>query len=457
VDERIQAEDGRASCERACDGAETGAHTTEMSRWETQSSVTVVAPLSGGSVPQVHALLDEMAADVAGNRLVPLGRLPGVHFARFFLTDSVVDHSGRNIPAHLVYMSDVDGTADAHLERLVEVVGDGLDALFGQSAGYPPSRPAHRAERLAYLRRYLVTSGVTYVNTIGRTVSQIQREAELRDAIEDFLDRARPELPSKDAGRVRAAVINFVTGEPRLHWALSAAPPPPLAYRLREGALFVGPLLVALVLLPILLPLTLVWLLVLRVHESRDPAPPVRVDPKHLTRLRALEDHAAQNQFTALGFVKPGWFRGMTARAVLQLIGFGSRHIFNNGSLAGVKTIHFARWVPLDDRVRIVFCSNYDGSTESYMDDFIDKVAWGLNAVFSNGLGYPPTQWLIFGGARNEEAFKGFLRAHQLPTQVWFTAYDQVTALNIANNARIRAGLSGEMSELRAQEWLRLL
>ena len=29
----------------------------------------------------------------------------------------------------------------------------------------------------------------------------------------------------------------------------------------------------------------------------------------------------------------------------------------------------------LDDKQRLIFISNYDGSLESYMDDFIDKVA----------------------------------------------------------------------------------
>jgi hypothetical protein len=113
--------------------------------------------------------------------------------------------------------------------------------------------------------------------------------------------------------------------------------------------------------------------------------------------------------------------------------------------------------VLLDGSARSVFASNYDGSTESYMDDFIDKVAWGLNAVFSNGAGYPKTRWLLFGGARDEQAFKGFLRVHQLPTQVWFAAYDQVSALNIVDNARMRAGLHGELDERETQVWLRLL
>ena len=57
------------------------------------------------------------------------------------------------------------------------------------------------------------------------------------------------------------------------------------------------------------------------------------------------------------------------------------------------------------------------------MDDFIDKVAWGLNLVFRNGVGYPRTSWLVRGGAKDELAFKDYLRVHQVPTRVWYSAY----------------------------------
>ena len=102
--------------------------------------------------------------------------------------------------------------------------------------------------------------------------------------------------------------------------------------------------------------------------------------------------------------------------------------MFTRADLAGVKTIHFARWIVLDDGRRVIFTSNYDGSLESYMDDFIDKVALGLNASFSNGVGYPRTRFLFFDGARREQEFKDYLRRHQIPTQVWYSAYPHLTA-----------------------------
>ena len=87
---------------------------------------------------------------------------------------------------------------------------------------------------------------------------------------------------------------------------------------------------------------------------------------------------------------------------VLWAIDFAARHVFNQGSLAGVKSIHFARWTVLDGWRRAIFTSNYDGSHSSYMDDFINIVAFGLNASFSNAIGYPKTRFLFFDGARRE-------------------------------------------------------
>ena len=122
-----------------------------------------------------------------------------------------------------------------------------------------------------------------------------------------------------------------------------------------------------------------------------------------------------------------------------------------------MKTIHFARWVFLDGKRRLIFVSNYDGSLESYMDDFIDKLAWGLNATFSNGVDYPRTNWLIHDGARDEMAFKLFIREHQMPTRCGSRPIPISTALNIENNARIREGLSGVMTAAATEAWLHRL
>jgi hypothetical protein len=112
----------------------------------------------------------------------------------------------------------------------------------------------------------------------------------------------------------------------------------------------------------------------------------------------------------------------------------------------------------MDNHRRLLFASNYDGSLDSYMDDFINKVAYGLNLVFSNGVGYPRTKFLLSGGAKEEMTFKYYLRRHQVPTQVWYKAYPGVTTADLARNTEIREGLESQtMTEAEARRWLAMI
>jgi hypothetical protein len=202
----------------------------------------------------------------------------------------------------------------------------------------------------------------------------------------------------------------------------------------------------------------LVALPLLRRLEKTDPELCFRGEARMAAELSAIEDHDVSNQFSAMGSLKPGRLRLLTTRFVLLLIDYFARHVYTRGRLARVRTIHFARWVFLDERQRIIFMSNYDGSLESYMDDFINKVGFGLNLVFSNGIGYPRTRFLIKDGSKDERKFKQYLRRHQLPTEVWYKAYPGLTAVELERNGRIRRGLeSPAPSESEAREWVALL
>jgi hypothetical protein len=296
-----------------------------------------------------------------------------------------------------------------------------------------------------------------YVNRVGRSVQQIRQEAELRATIEGYLDKWESEWTGKSPVEIRSAIRDLVFEDESLRWAWRPAAPPELWWRVKEAGHAVAVPLVLLLLLPLVIIGLAVWAVLLRRYErAEDPSVDV-ADPADLEALAALEDHVAMNPFTMVGFAKPSRFRRLTLQAVMPLLSYAVRHIYNRGRLVGIGTIHFARWVFIDGKRRMFFASNYDGSRESYMDDFIDKLARGLNAVGSNGLGYPRTRWLILEGARDAEAFKAFLRAHQLPAPIWYSAYPDLTAANIENNARIRAGLYGRMTQGQAQEWLRRL
>jgi hypothetical protein len=416
--------------------------------------MTIDAPVRPGAVEALESVLATMGDGVANGSVIDFGALTGVHFARLMVIDAETDQSGAPMPAHLILLSDLDIPAGRHLAELVDAAGEGIDRVFGHCEGYPTGTPT-RDQRLAFLRRHVIREGARYVNTRARTAQQIRHERELRDAIESFLD-AR-DWSGRDPAEVRREVREHVAADPALAWALEPAERPGLLARARDKAHMIAVPLVSLPFLPLVLLAAPLYAIVLRRHERRDESPHVRPSEERVDELGALEDHLAHNPFTAVGHVKPSAFRRWTLIVVLFYLDWAARHIFNRGNLAGVKTIHFARWVLIDDKRRAFFASNYDGSVESYMDDFIDKVAWGLNLVFSNGAGYPKTRWLVFGGARDELAFKDFLRLHQVPTRVWYSAYGGLTALNIQQSERIRAGLHGEPDPEGARAWVEAL
>jgi hypothetical protein len=281
----------------------------------------------------------------------------------------------------------------------------------------------------------------------------------LRNALADYLDKHSAALAAQSPRQIWEELASFVREEIQAR-RLDLTPPrrTPLGWRLRNLIHRVGVPVLLLLLTPPLILYLPVFFYQLRRREINDPEILPKPDSTHVQRLADLEDHDVTNQFSALGSVKPGRFRRWTVTFLVWILNYGARHIFNRGYLTRVNTIHFARWVFLDDKRRLFFASNYDGSLESYMDDFINKVAWGLNLVFSNGVGYPRTRWLILDGAKDEQKFKRYIRRHELPTEVWYNAHPGITAFEMERNSRIREGIEKSfMRDQEIREWLRLI
>jgi hypothetical protein len=418
----------------------------------TQSTVTIVTTVGADQDDALQQLLESAGQDPANNSLVPFAEFSNVHFARFFILPAAIDRAGNPYTPRLVFLADVDGPVDAFVRQLVAAAGDGLHRIYQHCTDYPG-----RAGLLDYLQHSSVKTAAAYVNTVGRTVQQIRQEAQLHDAIETFLDSNSQRFPNADARVVRAEIQEFVERDPALVWAREPAQAPDVPYVVGEKLQLALVGAAGVVLFPYILLAAPVYLAILRWHETHDVTNDVVPADALIQELAEQEDHGVQNPFTSAGFLKPGLFRRLTGTVVLWGTSFLARHVFNHADLIGVKTIHFARWVFLDHKHRLFFASNYDGSLENYMDDFIDKIAWGLNIVFSNGVDYPETRFLVLDGAHDEQVFKRFNLTHQLVTPFWYAAYQGLTALNIENNARVRAGLFGAMDEAAACAWLRRL
>jgi hypothetical protein len=226
---------------------------------------------------------------------------------------------------------------------------------------------------------------------------------------------------------------------------------------MREAIHKVAVPLALLPLLPALAAIVPVWAVMLRIAEQAEQPVTQRPTLEHLEEVASYEDFGTQNPYAVAGFLRPGLLRLVTTRTMMFATDYAVRHIYTHDDLAGIKTIHFARWVPLDGWRRMTFATSYDGAVEAYNDDFIDQVWWGLNAAFGSADGYPPTRWLFWGGAKFEQQFKNTLRIHQVAVPVWYSAYPALSADNIENNARIRAGLRDDMTSADAERWLSLL
>jgi hypothetical protein len=429
-----------------------------------QSSFMVVAQIEPGKLGALRDLLRSMNAKpgVADpeNTIVPFGHFDKLHFARIVILDDQTLGDGALYglptpvyPLWLAFLGDIDGEYEEFLAELDRRAGPGLRRIFSHCTGFDP-----KADLRRWMREREHRPSTFYFNWRGRTVVQCREEEALRKALAAELQRA-PELARLPAPDLRKKLLEFV-GEQRAEGRIELTPEAatPLGWMVRNALHFVlGTVAVGLALLLVVL-CSPVLIFMLRRREKRDPVIAPRPDKEWVTRLSTIEDYGVTNQFSAMGSLKPGLFRKWTLLFVLWVIEYTARHWFVKGRLARVHTIHSARWVYIDGGKRLYFASNYDGSLESYMDDFINKVAFGLNVVFSNGIGYPRTNWLILDGAKDEQSFKYFIRRHELPTEVWYDAQAGLTNSELQRNSQIRRGIeAGSMTDEELRAWVALL
>jgi MFS family permease len=191
--------------------------------------------------------------------------------------------------------------------------------------------------------------------------------------------------------------------------------------------------------------------------EDRDPAQDA--PPQDQATLRAMarrEDRIAQNHMGSVVHLKPGVLRAILIRAALLGLGLILRvqKASRAGFLGSMRTIHFAHWGYLSNGARLIFFSNFDGSWESYLDDFIEKAHGGLTLAWSSGVGFPPTRYLVLDGAVRGRAFKAWARHSMAESLFWFSAYPDFTVNQIERQARVAEGLRRPvLSDAEADAW----
>ncbi|MFM5931531.1 MAG: cytochrome P450 [Novosphingobium sp.] len=203
--------------------------------------------------------------------------------------------------------------------------------------------------------------------------------------------------------------------------------------------------------------LTALFLFLLRRAESRDQ-PDTSAAP--LEKLRRIVDQEnppgyAQNHIMALGTLKTGWLRKFTHAFALWGIRVLIVNDFRPGFVINMGTIHYARWWRVPGTGQVAFYSNFDGSWESYLEDFITRARQGQTAAWSNWQGFPRTRFMMGLGAADGDAFKRWVRIQQQIVPFWYTRFPDLTSDQIRMNAVIHSGLSLARNASEGEEWLR--
>ena len=460
-----------------------------------QCLTTIVAPLDPADVVRAQASLDRMGnpADPALHQRLARTDADGqgTHFLSLHALPSF--QAGR---AHLLMEFSADGTPDAAIDRIVAAVGTELATIFALA----DDRGA--TDLGVYLKAHVVRTGhalgqspgLAHSGSPGLTVGRIREDAELAkqvsaticgqpggmraldrlDAVRSTLGPASPWLRPTDAAppfavaslpaTIAAALISFVATFlwPFLvvlfAWMLACAVHTAGAREFDRFAWFHGLWFGAKTGVPVLL-LVLVALAAtlyarLRKLEASDWISERAPDRATLHGIVARENAGAQNHMVSLTELKAGWLRSFTLRLTFWGIATLGPMRYKPGYLGPIGTIHFARWVTVPGTRDVFFLSNYGGSWEAYLEDFITLAHLGLTGVWSNTAGFPRTRNLIFDGATDGERFKRFARQSMVPTRFWFSAYPDLITDEIRANAAIRRGLSGAMTEDEATIWL---
>ncbi len=391
---------------------------------------------------RLRPLLRAIGDDINGKRLtaetprahVNFAHSRAVHFARFAILDDPDRGAGRQ---RLLYATVYDGDLENHLQELMAITPD-MDAIWGGCEGYDgvaafaPFIRQRMQPAEAFYAAFRDQSVAAIQSAAGsRLALQVQRDGvalpqpERRRRARDLLRRIARALPLPwDGARAiaRCGFDNVYRGVSKITASLGRYPVFRLFNALTRNRL----------------PPMQSHFSSVTIDNFAAPAPLVPGDevPSAIAALPPgfREDVVTQNQLTLVTVIDPA--RRDRVRAVMAAIDAFSRRLSPAGSLIGISTIHFVRWILIDGGRRLMLLSDYDGSWESYIDEFAEMILSGLDAIWETSLGYPPD------GARDLPAFKRFLRNHQVPSEVFYSAYPGQTVLNILDDTALTAPLA---------------
>jgi hypothetical protein len=400
----------------------------------TPKALTVIVKIKSGEAVALSSLLEEIGQHIRTNALVrwPESRL--IHFARWAILPDP-DRGG----SRLLFACNYDGDLATLLEELV-AIAPGLEQIWGRCEGYTGA-----ANLLTFIQQHTYQPQAFFIAFQTATVQSIRNAIALREQIQNFLDLPDVaqwlDYPSIIPGLDQLAQVPLM----KPWWQVIGQLGMSIMAAVGAGLGAIGAALRH----------ALIGLAKFAVKLLGQPTKPQTfgsysgLDTDKTQALEAVEDRIVQNQMNIITDIQPG--RLLRLRLILLMIDVAAKYLFPPGELLDIRTIHFARWVIIDGGKRLLFISNYDGSWENYIGDFVDKGNFGLNAIWNNSVNYPP------GGAQDMVSFRQYVRDHQIPSQVFYCAYPQATVKNILRDRRISQTLAANFNRHSVEQWLELL
>jgi len=392
-----------------------------------------------------------------------------IHFARLaFVAEPKDSEYSSALYLESNFDTEIDSEGDAratHLTHLATHSFDDLADIFKNCDGFGGELNPSRLRELFVAR--LVHHTVRYQGHTLRDVRRIRSEHRIADAVRRHVAGQRhSSTPTKTLRAVRDHLLSaagLALGiQPEDQQALARPPhawPDPRRWRdLISRSNFSAYAHAA----PVEFLRFAVNMPEILLHERRDPEFDAYAwlgsrDPSADAAKASTEDFTTQNALTHLVVVKDEGKRSRLLRTAHSVIAAAAKNHFDwIGELGGIPTIHFAKWMLVDDDKRLLFFSNYDGNWESYIGDFVDQAHQGLNLAWFCTHEYPKTFGALGAGANDEERFKLWTRAGQRPTQVFYTAYPELSVALVNQNSWIARALHFG-AEADPSEWLRRL
>ncbi len=455
---------------RSAFNANGSVHFTSIATIASEKRLDIIWELSVDSAPEafLHAIANSPAAEFLKPIFAHAGYTNNQTLYDFLSAHIVELHGKPWGPTGLNFngTGEFSVTEIAKQDRFARFTETLVTDFLNQEA----HRGSHPTLAINYVRRILRQDRMLQLNgTIEQRALMEQAKAEGYDAYALRPKSAKLQLTgfknisvwrsfanfliSKEARVIWMPVLAIAVGFAWLFWSIVTYPtgtsPYWIAFSL--GLRTLAATIFATIAIPI------AFLLAVRRAEKSDWIDNSQAPLSHIEAIGKIEDTPgfAQNHIMAMSELKPGLLRVMTHTFALWAIRVLITFSYRPGFVINMGTIHYARWLRLPGTNITAFYSNFDGSWESYLEDFITRASWGQTAAWSNWKGFPPTKYMVLNGAEDGDRFKRWVRTKQQIVPFWYSRFPKLTTDQIRNNALIHAGVGSAQSKSEAEEWLR--